>query len=359
MENLSQQSFEIGAIRPPSEGGSSSLLIRVTRNCPWNRCKFCFGRPYDHQKFELRTVEEVKDDIRTAKLISDAIRKTSWQLGHGGQVTGDVGAAMVQRDPALRASGCFVTVFNWLASGGRTAFLQDADSLIMPTADLVEVVRYLKETFPSLERITSYARTRTICRKTPEGLKELRSVGLSRLHAGIESGDDEVLKYMEKGVTAEQHIAAGRRAREAGFQFSAYVMPGLGGRSMAEQHATNTARVLNEINPDYIRMRPLVPGAGTPLFNEYESGAFELSSPHERLRELRTMITALTVTSRVCFDHMMNGWRKESGQPLFTSDYEGYLFPEEKGKVLGLIEEGLRTNESRHLDARDMAAMRL
>ncbi|MFC1958428.1 radical SAM protein, partial [Chloroflexota bacterium] len=294
MNKLSIYSFEIGAIRPPSEGGSCSLLIRVTRNCPWSRCKFCYGTLYNREKFQLRGVEDIKKDIQAAKAISDEIKQVSWQLGYSGQINNVVGSTIIQRDPELRASHSFVTVFNWLSSGGRTAFLQDADSLIMRTPDLIEVIKYLKETFPSLERVTSYARAKTIYRKTMEELKGIRAAGLSRLHIGLESGDDELLKHIDKGVTAEQHIIAGKKAKKAGFEFSAYVMPGLGGRTRSEQHAKNTARVLNEINPDYIRLRPFVPRPDTPLFDEYETGVFQLSSPHERLRELKTMIEALT-----------------------------------------------------------------
>jgi len=357
MKKLSTYSFEIGAIRPPSEGGSYSLLIRVTRNCPWSRCKFCYGTPYNREKFQLRAVDDIKKDIQAAKAISDEIKQVTWQLGYAGQINNVVGSTMIQRDPDLGESHSFVTVFNWLKSGGRTAFLQDADSLSMRTPELIEVINYLKEIFPSLERITSYARAKTIYRKTLEELKGIRAAGLNRLHVGLESGDDELLKHIDKGVTAEQHIIAGRKAKEAGFEFSAYVMPGLGGRSISEQHAENTARVLNEINPHYIRLRPFVPRPNTPLFDEYQMGDFQISSPYERLRELKTMIEALTVTSRVCFDHMMNAWRKESGELLFTQDYEGYKFPEEKGRVLELIEEGLRVSESMHIDAKEMVAM--
>jgi len=357
MNKLSSYSFEIGAIRPPSEGGSYSLLLRVTRNCPWSRCKFCYGLPYNREKVQLRSVEDIKKDIQAVKAISDEIKQVSWQLGYAGQINNIVGSTIVQREPNLNESHSFITVFNWLSSGGRTAFLQDADSLIMRTPDLIEVIKYLKETFPSLERITSYARARTIYRKTMEELKGIRTAGLNRLHVGLESGDDELLEHMDKGVTAEQHIMAGRKAKEAGFEYSAYVMPGIGGVTRSEQHAKNTARVLNEINPTYIRLRPFVPRPNTPFFDDYQRGELLISSPHERLRELKTMAEDLTVTSRLCFDHMMNAWRKKSGELLFTQDYEGYKFPEEKGRVLELIEEGLSVNESLHIDARDMAAM--
>lgn len=357
MEKLSAYSFEIGPIRPPSEGGSYSLLIRVTRNCPWNRCRFCYGMAYNHEKFQLRPVEEIKQDIQAAKAISEEIKQVSWRLGYAGRINNIVASTMIQGEPELNESHSFVMVFNWLSSGGRTAFLQDADSLIMRTPDLIEVVKYLKEMFPSLERITSYARAKTIYRKSLGELKGIRAAGLSRLHVGLETGDDELLQHVEKGVTAEQHIVAGKNAKEAGFEYSTYIMPGLGGVSRSEQHAKNTARVLNEIDPHYIRLRPFVPRPSTPLFDEYQSGELIITSPHERLRELKTMVEELTVTSRLCFDHMMNAWRSESGRLLFTQDYEGYKFPEEKGKVLDLIEEGLRVNESMHIDAKDLVAM--
>ncbi|MFC1893923.1 radical SAM protein [Chloroflexota bacterium] len=357
VEELRKYSFEIGAIRPPSEGGSYSLLIRVTRNCPWSRCKFCYGMPYSREKFQLRAVDDIKKDIQAVKTIRGEIKRVSWQLGYSGQINNIVGSTIIQREPNLAESHCFVMVFNWLSSGGHTAFLQDADSLIMRTPDLIEVIKYLKETFPSLERITSYARAKTIYRKTLEELKGIREAGLNRLHIGLETGDDELLELIDKGVTSEQHIIAGKKAKEAGFEFSAYVMPGLGGPTRSEQHAKNTARVLNGINPDYIRLRPFVPRPNTPLLEEYQRGELQLSSPHERLRELKIMIEALTVTSRVCFDHMMNAWRKESGALLFTQDYEGYKFPEEKGRVLELINEGLKVNESIHISAKDMMAL--
>jgi radical SAM superfamily enzyme YgiQ (UPF0313 family) len=305
----------------------------------------------------LRAVEDIKKDIQAAKTISDEIKQVSWQLGYAGQVNNVVASTIVEREPNLNEDYSFVTVFNWLLSGGHTVFLQDADSLIMRTPDLIEVIKFLKETFPSIDRVTSYARTKTICHKTMEELKDIRAAGLNRLHVGLESGDDELLKHIDKGVTSEEQIIAGRKAKEAGFEFSAYVMPGLGGTTMSEQHAKNTARVLNEINPDYIRLRPFVPRPNTPLFDEYQRGELQISSPHERLRELKIMIGALTVTSRVCFDHMMNGWRTESGELLFKQDYEGYKFPEEKQRVLELIEEGLRVSESIHIDAKDMAKL--
>ncbi|TET17752.1 MAG: radical SAM protein [Dehalococcoidia bacterium] len=356
IEKLSQCSFEVGPIRPPSEGGSHSLLLRATRNCSWNRCKFCYGMIYNREKFELRSVEDIKKDIDAVRAIADEIKAVSWKLGYGGEVKADVGIAMLRSDPRLRASQSFVLVFDWLHFGGSTVFLQDANTLIMPTHQLLQVVRYLKETFPAIERVTSYARAKTLAKKPLEELKELSSAGLSRLHVGLETGDDELLSYVDKGVTAAEHIDAGKKAKEAGFELSEYVMTDLGGRARWEQHARNTARVLNEINPDFIRLRPLAIGPGLPLYEDYTKGILQLSSPHERLREVKTLVENLHVTGRVCFDHFLNSWYRDSDRryTLFKQDYNGYRFPEEKARVLQLIEEGLRIDESTHIHVKDL-----
>jgi len=359
IEKLSQCSFEVGPIRPPSEGGSHSLLLRPTRNCSWNRCRFCYGMIYNRQKFELRSVEDIKKDIDAVKAIADEIKAASWKLGYGGAVKADVGIAMIRRDPTLRANQSFVIVFDWLHFGASTVFLQDANTLIMPTDQLLEVVRYLKETFPAIERITSYARAKTLAKKPLEELKELSSAGLSRLHVGLETGDDELLSYVDKGVTAAEQIQAGKKAKEAGFELSEYVMIDLGGRARSEQHARNTARVLDEIDPDFIRLRPLAIGPGLPLYEDYTQGILELSSPHERLQEVKTLVQNLHVTGSVSFDHFLNSWYRDSDRryTLFKQDYNGYKFPEEKDRVLQLIEEGLRVDESTHIHAKDLIGL--
>ena len=366
ISELKKHSYEIGAIRPPSEGGSFSLLLRVTRNCPWSRCTFCYGRFYGRQKFELRSVEEVKADIDAVKAIADELKAISERLGFGGEL-GPIGAAL-QRSLLYREDGSeideaaqiniasIVNVYNWLVAGAGTVFLQDADTLIMPTDQLIEVIRYLKEFFPSIVRITSYARSKSIKHKTLEELARLREGGLTRLHVGMESGDDELLKQVDKGVTSAEQIEAGKKALAAGFQLSEYVMPGLGGKEISEQHAINTARVLNEINPHFIRMRPFIPSSRTPLLDSYRKGEHELTSPHERLREIRLLVENLEVTSGVAFDHALNpSYRTPGGVVhLLKQDYDGYKFPEEKQKVLDIIDKGLQIDESAYVDVRDM-----
>ncbi|MDY6970949.1 MAG: radical SAM protein [Thermodesulfobacteriota bacterium] len=342
------EEFEIGPIRPPSEGGSYSLLLRFTRNCSWNRCTFCHGLHYDGAKLQLRSVEEIKSDIDKAKAIRDVIDKVSRELGFDGKINQDVAETLFMDYPEARFSASFVNVFNWLSVGGGTVFLQDANTLIMRTPDLVDTVNYLREVFPFVERITSYARAKTALGKSLDELKSLKNAGLSRLHIGLETGDDELLRKVHKGVTAEQHIKAGKKIVEVGMELSEYIMPGLGGKEMTEQHARNTALVLNGINPHFIRSRPLAPRPGTAIADEHSRGEFLLLSPHELLREIEMLIKALDVSSKLCFDHALNP-RLRSGHglvPLFDQSYEGYQLPEDKEHLLEIIEKGLRMDES-------------
>ena len=354
VERLRALSFKIGAYRPPSEGGSASLLLRVTENCPWNRCTFC--EMYKGHRFVYRPAQEIKADIDRVAAIRDEIAAASWTLGMGGKITRDVGAALLAEGRDLIGNPSFSTVFNWLCSGGRTAFLQDADSMIMRAPELVAVLEHLRETLTSLTRVTTYARSKTLARRKTQELRMIREAGLDRLHIGLETGDDELLALVRKGVTSLDQIKGGRKAIAAGFQVSEYWMPDLGGRQRRRRHADNTARVLSAINPHYIRSRPLVPRRGTPLFEEVAQGRLRLSSPHERLEELAWMIGGLDVTSRVCFDHSMNSWADRRGGLLFRQDYEGYRFPDEKPLVLELIREGLAVEESMHVHVRELMA---
>ena len=337
--------FEVGVYRPPSEGGSASLLLRVTRNCPWNRCEFC--NMYKTEKFELRTPAEVKNDIDQVADICDRLKNISWKRGYGGDITREAAVELLNTAPELNYHHGFVMVFNWLLSGAKTAFLQDANSMIMKTDQLVDILQHLRKRFPSLTRVTSYARSKTIAQKKLDDLISIREAGLDRVHIGLETGDDELLKKINKGVDSAGHIKGGRKAMQAGFQVSEYWMPGLGGTQMWRNHALNTARVLNEINPHYIRSRPFNPIPGTSMHAEMSSGDFQLLSADEQLTELKLMMENLDVTAKVCFDHAANYWRNRQGGLLFSQSYEGYKFPEQKGRVLELIDEGLKANNKR------------
>ena len=353
---LRKLSFAIGAYRPPSEGGSASLLLRVSENCPWNRCSFC--EMYKDARFVYRSVAEIKADIDTVAAIRDELESLSRALAMDGQVGRSLAAALIKVGPDLAENQSFVTVFSWLAAGGKTAFLQDANSVIMRPAELVAALQHLRATLASLNRVTSYARAKTLAQRQPEQLRQIREAGLDRLHIGLETGDDELLALIDKGATAAEQIEGACKAIAAGFEVSEYWMPDLGGRERWRAHAENTARVLSAINPHYIRSRPLAPRRGTPLFDAVAQGRLHLSSPHQRLEELALMIDNLQVTSRVCFDHAMNAWVDRRGALLLRQDYEGYQFPQEKPLLLDRINEGLAVAETGHIQARRLMAVK-
>ena len=311
-------SFELGPIRPPSE--AYSLLIRATINCPWNRCKFC--PTYKGGKFQLRPVAEIKQDIRTAKAIQDQIKELSWKSGYGDSVK-EIASMLLNNSPNEASRN----VALWLYADGENVFLQDANSLIMRTTELAEVIRFLRETFPNIKRITSYARSKTAAKKKPDELTELRQAGLSRLHIGLESGYDPLLQYMNKGVTAAEHITGGRRVIESGISLSEYVILGLGGREMWREHATQTARVLNEIDPDFIRVRTLTINNRISLHNEVENGNFIQATDEKILEEERLLIEHLECHSNYVSDHITN----------LLQEIEGKL-PQDKGKMLATID---------------------
>lgn len=326
-------SFEVGPIRPPSE--AYSLLIRATRNCPWNRCQFC--PVYKGAKFELRTVEEIVKDIQAAKAISDGIKEMAWRMGYGDNVR-EV-AATIFSEPGY--GQCTRHVALWLATGSRSAFLQDSNSIIMRTPQLVEVIRYLRETFPNIQRVTIYGRSHTVAKKSLMELKELKDAGLDRIHIGLETGYDHLLAYMEKGCTSAHHIEGGKKVKEAGISLCEYVMPGLGGKRMSQEHVKETARALNEINPDYIRLRSLHVSPIMPLWSKIQNGDFELLTEDQVVEEIAFLIENLNVTSFIKSDHTLNLLMEVQGK-----------MPQDKEKCLGIIRQYLSLPEDERLNFR-------
>ena len=318
-------SYEQGPIRPPSE--VHSLLLRVTRNCPWNRCEFC--HTYKKEKFSLRTVEEVKKDIRTIHEIISEIKSLSWRVGLGGESAAPL-VNFILKDPQHYSNG-FRQVALWLYNGGKNVFLQDGDNLILKTDQFIEILNDLKNTFPSIERITTYSRSKTVSKKSSEELQGLKRAGLSRIHIGLETGYDPLLQYIKKGVTAQEHIEAGKKVKGSGISLSEYVILGLGGKGMWREHAMETAKVLNQINPDFIRVRTLKVLKTMLLYQKIEKGEFIPLNDDEIVEEERLLIEHLEgITSTFVSDHILN----------LLQEVEGKL-PEEKEKMLRLIDRYL------------------
>jgi radical SAM superfamily enzyme YgiQ (UPF0313 family) len=280
--------YDFPPYRPPNE--ADSALIRVTRGCPWNRCAFCFM--YKSSRFEAKSLESVKKDVEKARQIYRAV---------------------------------------------DSIFLGDSDNLVHK--DLPKIVAYIKEAFPEVKRITSYARAKTVLMRKMGFLTDTRNAGLDRLHIGLESGDPIVLDWLCKGALPEEMIKAGQKAKKAGFEVSFYVLSGAGGRNRWKEHALNSARVINEAMPDFIRLRTLTLKQGTPLKDKLEKGEFEITPPLERLKEVRLFIESLTVKRcELVSDHVTNYlW---SGGSVIYRGVAGHL-PEDKKEMLKTLDEAI------------------
>lgn len=271
--------------RPPSE--AESLILQVTVGCSYNRCTFCGA--YQGKSFRIKGFDEVKEDIDEASL-------------YGGWV--------------------------------RRVFLADGDALVIPGKDLIRILRYLRSKLRGVERVGVYANARDILAKGPEELKSLREEGLGIIYLGLESGNPQVLRRIRKNGTVDQMIRAGRQVKEAGILLSVTVILGIGGVESSRAHAEDTARVLSEMDPDFVGALSLIVVPGTPLEKEIEEGRLVLPTPFGMIEELEVMIRHSTFTH--CF---------------FASNHaSNYLplrvwMPEEKEAALRRIREVLKRRD--------------
>lgn len=321
MTDKKQTTYRIGPIRPPSE--ANSLLLQITEGCTWNRCKFC--GLYKHGGFRAFTVESIKRDIDV--MAEYAAIAADYQQEDG---SWNKRAALDKLNRMTRdEQNCYYLVYRWLAHGGENVFLQDGNSLAVKTERVVEVLQYLREKLPSIKRITTYGRAETLSGISTEQYRDLKAAGLDRIHSGFESGSDQVLKLINKGVTSEQEIIAGKNIWEAGIELSVYFMPGIGGKSLSEENAMETARVVREINPDFIRIRTAVVKEGTELWQDYIDGSFRLCSENEKLNEIRLLIeNSSNCTGFLASDHIIN----------LLQEVQGRL-DKDRQKMLNVIDE--------------------
>jgi radical SAM superfamily enzyme YgiQ (UPF0313 family) len=263
-------------IRPPSE--AYSLLLQVTVGCSHNKCTFC--GTYRQKKLKIKSLEQIKKDLREASSYDDVSR----------------------------------------------VFLCDGDALIIPQPRLEEILELINKNLPNIERIGTYANAKSILRKSVDELKKLRDLGLKIIYLGVETGNVELLKKINKGVTYEQMVEAGRRVKEAGITLSVTVILGLGGVEKSIEHARDTAKILSDIDPDYVGALTLMFVPETELYEDYLAGRFVLPDKFGFIRELYLMIAESNFTN--CY---------------FTSNHaSNYLpiktyLPREKEKILKLI----------------------
>lgn len=278
--------YEGPIYRPPSE--ADSLLIQATVGCPHNKCTFCMVYKKG-PRFRVRSVEGIEADLLEARNV------------YGRNV--------------------------------QTLFFPAGNTIAMPTDDLARICLYARSLFPELKRITVYGSSQYIHRKGLEKLIRLRNAGLSRIHVGLESGDDEVLRRIKKGTDSTEQVEAGLWTREAGIELSVYVVLGIGGLERTLAHARETAFVLNAMNPEFIRVRTFLPKMNTLMLHQIKKGRFQVLSPHEVLKELAFILENLNVTSKIRSDHYTN-----------YLDVSGDM-PADKDRMLSSIQNGLKQDE--------------
>lgn len=322
-----ERTFRIGPIRPPSE--ANSLLLQVTNGCTWNKCKFC--QLYRHTSFKAYSADSIKADIDN--MVYQAQRVEKYRNDNGSwDIEGLNRELMLGSDDERQ---CFYMVANWLIGGGENVFLQDGNTTALSSGRLTDVLVYLRQAFPSIRRITSYGRAENLAKVSAEEFAELKEAGLDRIHSGFESGSDAVLKKINKGVTQQQEITAGKNVKAGGIELSIYFMPGVGGKELTDDNALGTAHVVNEVNPDFLRIRTAAVKEGTGLYDDFVNGDFTLCSDDEKLMEIRTVIEkAEGVETRLVSDHMIN----------LLQDVEGSL-KNEKTKMLDMIDGYLNLPE--------------
>lgn len=278
---------DIVLIRPPSE--AASFLLPVTVGCSHNACTFC-GTFYPY-RFKVRSLEDILHDI-------DAVARN-------------------------------------YSRSVRRVFLENADALVCPQTILVEVLKYLKDKLPCLERVGTYATPKSALLKSPDELSELHQLGLNIAYLGVETGDEALLVKVNKGATRSQIVEAGRKLKQAGITTSVTVILGLAGPEGSEKHAVATGKVLSEIDPGYAGALTLMLMPGTPLHKDWQEGRFKLVSPFQSLVELKLVIENSTFTD--CF---------------FTANHaSNYLpikarLPRQKSELLALIEKVLRSRDA-------------
>lgn len=286
-------------IRPPSE--ARSYFLPLTNGCSNNTCTFC---DFCGRKLRIREMDEVKEEINALA----AYRRSGIQLAGVPQIVYAIGNL-------------------W---DGKRIFLQDGDALVYPFSKLREVLHYLNEKLPGLERIATYGTAQDILRLGSNDLRELKELKLSLFYMGVESGDNKLLLRVVKGVNHVELVEAGRKAIESGITLSVTVILGLGGIEGSKVHAMETAKILTEIDPHYAGALTLTLVPGTPLCREWKHGVFHPISPFQSLEELKTIIENSHFTN--CFFSSMH-----------ASNYLSVrgMLPQDKERMLGQIEKVL------------------
>ena len=336
---MTDRSFDTGPIRPPSE--ANSLLLQVTQGCTWNKCRFCVV--YRGQGFRMLQPEHIRRNIDNMAYFRDLIYSCA---DSDGRVDREKLIPHLEEMNA-RERQCFYIIYNWVGHGARNVFLQDGNSVALKPEKLADVLFYLREKFPTVERVTTYGRASTLARYSVGQLKLLRESGLNRVHTGFESGSDQVLAMINKGLTQEQQIEAGRKTVEAGIELSVYFMPGIGGRRYSQENADETAYVVNQIRPDFVRLRTFILKLESEMYEMKRRGEFEECTDLEKLGEIRRLIAGIDAPeTRIVSDHIVNLIGTLSGR--IGTDKEAMLAQADEVLSLPVTEQRIYQNFRRH-----------
>jgi radical SAM superfamily enzyme YgiQ (UPF0313 family) len=279
-------------IRPPSEW--KSYFLPLTGGCSNNTCTFC---AYYGSKLQMRDVDDIKSEIDAVALFTQ----------HG-----------IRLPNIPRA--VYAIAQDW---DGKRIFLQDGDALAYPFPKLKEVLQYLNEKLPAVERIGTYATPQDILRRSLDELKDLRRLNLGIFYTGLETGDDQLLGKIGKGVNSDDVVEAGKKVKEAGISFSVTVILGLGGIDGSKKHVPETAKILTEIDPDYVGALTLTLVPDTPLYEQWERNEFHPLSPFQSLEELKSILENSKFTN--CFFSSMHASNYLSVRGKLPQDKEKML----------------------------------
>ncbi len=287
----------VGAVyRPPSE--AHSLIIQATLGCNHNKCTFCGS--YRDKPFAIRSLEEIREDLAEARYMGPVDR----------------------------------------------VFLADGDALCIPQKRLVEILQSVNEALPSVERIGIYANAKNILRKSVEDLKALRALKLGILYLGVETGDSELLGKICKGATYEQLVEAAQRVKSAGITLSVTVLLGIGGIADSEKHARATAKILTDMDPDYVGALSVILVPGTPLHDDYVEGKFQVPDPFSLINELRIMIAESSFSNCVFRSNHASNYL-----PVKAT------LPHDKDRIVQAIDRVLQSKDERNLRPEFMRAL--
>lgn len=290
--------YEGNIYRPFSE--ANSYLLQCTIGCSHNKCTFC--GMYKEKKYRVRSLNEIKEDIKMA-----------------GEYYHDV----------------------------QKVFLCDGDAIGIDTEILLEILNELFRTFPSLRHVGTYAGPVSTLGKSISELTALRAAGLTKAYLGVETGDEKILKEIKKGVDYQQMLTAGQNLINAGINLSAMILLGIAGPGKrSEEHAEATAEICNEMKPQYLAALTVTPVPGTSLYHQVNTGEFKLLSPMETLMEMKVLVENISI------DKMKFVGTHASNYLPVTGELQN-----DKQKILDLISYALRTNDPRVLRSEKMRGL--